>query len=316
MTPSLPYTINPGTNSLTLGGGSGGVVIGGTAGSGNIQVYSSTGNITSIRETSTTNSTIGVGITARSTGTPAAGFGPKLNFYSESNNTLDRDAGVIEWPWTTATDGTRTTDGVFSTVNSGTTAEAFRIYGNKRAMVGGGTNQASAAFQVNSTTGGFLGPKGTDAEMLAIATPTEGLEFWNTTIKGKCVFNGTDWERLSCAQTPTVTVGGGAGGGASASVVGNDLAGVITITCGTSPTANSTVVTLDFHTDYDLKPRAVTLTGANENAVLILYQSGFTRTWYCDESAITVDEFIIKSGSVNNSAVNGSVYKIFYNVGQ
>lgn len=197
ITAGLPFTISGGTNALTLGGGSGNVVIGGTAGSGSISRYSSTGNITDIRETSATTTTIGTGIIARSTGTPAAGFGPKLTFFSESTTTLDQDAGVIETPWTTATHATRTSDMVFSTVNSGTTAEAFRIYGNKRAMVGGGTNQASAAFQVTSTTGGFLPPKVTTTEMNAISSPVEGLRVHNTTEKGEYTYNGSAWARSS-----------------------------------------------------------------------------------------------------------------------
>jgi hypothetical protein len=205
---------------------------------------------------------------------------------------------------------------VFNTVNSAVVGEAFRLYGNKRAMVGGGTNEASAALQVNSTTGGFLGPKGTNAQMLAIASPVEGLEFHNTTIKGKCVYDGTNWQRLSCAQTPTVAVGSGAGTGASASVVGNDLGGVITVTAGTSPATNATVVTLTFHTEYHLKPRAVSVTAANDATGTILYSAGANRVWFCDESSVSTTQFIIKSGSAGNNAANGTTYKIFYNVSQ
>ncbi len=196
-TPGLPYTINATSNNLTIGGSSGNTIIGGTSGSGTIQLYSSTGNIAAIRETSTTNTTIGPQILARSTATPAAGFGPRLSFFAESNTTLDRDAGVIETPWTTATDASRTTDMVFHTVNSGTTAEALRLYGNKRAMIGGGTNQASAALQVNSTTGGFLQPKVTTSEMNGISAPVEGLTVYNTTEKGEYKYDGSAWHRSS-----------------------------------------------------------------------------------------------------------------------
>lgn len=222
MTASVPFTISGGTNQVTIGGSSGNTIIGGTAGSGNIQVFSSTGNISLIRETSTTNTTIGAGVFARSSGTPAAGFGPKINLYAESSTTLDRDAGAIEAPWTTATDASRTSDMVFSTVNAGTTGEALRVYGNKRAMIGGGTNQASAALQVTSTTGGFLQPKVTTTEMNAIASPSEGLSVYNTTEKAEYLYDGTIWHKSSTdvvtgrataqtaavASVATLTVGG------------------------------------------------------------------------------------------------------------
>jgi hypothetical protein len=253
---------------------------------------------------------------ATSSGTAANGFGVRYAANAETSTGAQQDLGYQDFVWTDVTNGTRTSDYILQTTNSGTTAEAFRVYGNKRAMVGGGTNEASAAFQVNSTTRGLLGPKGTNAEMLAIATPVEGLEFWNTTIKGKCVYNGTDWDRLSCAQTPTVTVGAGAGTGASASVTGNDLEGVISITAGTSPTANANVVTLDFHTDYDQAPRAVLITAANEPAATIMYTSGGTRVWFAPSADLTAADFKIKSGTGGNSPVNGTTYLIHYKVGQ
>lgn len=223
MTAGVPFTISGGTNSVTIGGSSGNTIIGGTAGSGTIQLFSTTGNISSIRETSTTNSTIGVAILARSSGTPAAGFGSKIDFFNESTTTVDRDAGRIEAAWTTATDATRTSDLVFSTVNSATLGESFRIYGNKRAMVGGGTNEASAALQVTSTTGGFLPPKVTTTEMNAIASPAEGLNVYNTTEKAAYIYDGTNWHKSS---TETVT---GRSTGQTAAV-----ASVATLTVGST----------------------------------------------------------------------------------
>ncbi len=191
------FTIAGSSNQLTIGGGSGPVVIGGTAGSGKITLFSTTGGVELQRETSATTSTIGQTINAASSGTPGAGFGTNISHYAESNTTLAREIGKEEFAWTTATDASRTSDYVLSTVNSGTLAEAFRIYGNKRAMVGGGTNQASAAFHVNSTTGGILPPKVTTTEMNAIASPVEGLEVYNTTDKGAFRYDGSNWRRSS-----------------------------------------------------------------------------------------------------------------------
>lgn len=191
------FTIAGSSNQLTIGGGSGPVVIGGTAGSGKITLFSTTGGVELQRETSATTSTIGQTINAASSGTPGAGFGTNISHYAESNTTLAREIGKEEFAWTTATDASRTSNYVLSTVNSGTLAEAFRVYGNKRAMVGGGTNDASAALQVTSTTGGFLQPKVTTTEMNAISSPAEGLTVYNTTEKGEYKYNGSSWARSS-----------------------------------------------------------------------------------------------------------------------
>jgi len=294
---SRAFTVGGTSNAVTVGGSSGGVEL--------------------LRETSSTSTPVVIEVEAQSTGTVAKGFGVSLSFVGESATSGNfRQMANIQTPWTTATDATRTADMVFNLTNSATTAEKMRIYANGRAMIGGGTNQASAALQVNSTTGGFLGPKGTNAEMLAIASPAEGLEFWNTTVQGKCVFDGTDWQRLSCRPTPTVTAGTGAGTGATVSVVGNDLAGVITVVAGTSPATNAVVVTLDFHTDFDVVPKSVSITGANLDGATICAQTANLRGWSTNESSITVDEFTVVSGASGNVAVSGTTYKLFYNVGQ
>ncbi len=303
--PTTDFVVGGGSVIMTFGNTTGATIIG-----------NSSGIVQLSRSSLTTNAPVAINLNTASTNTTVAGFGTRLQMVSQAGLIGSRDIASMDAVWTNATDATRTSDIVFNTVNSAVTNEAFRIIGNQRAMVGGGTNESSAALQVNSATRGFLGPRGTNAEMLAIASPVEGLEFWNTTIQGKCVYDGTDWQRLSCRPTPTVTVGTGAGTGASASVVGNDLGGVITVTVGSSPVANATVVTLDFHTDYDVVPKAVNITSANENAGQMLYLAGGGRLWHCDESSITVDEFIIKSGTLGNTAVNGSVYKMHYKVSQ
>lgn len=167
-----------------------------------IRLQTSTGNIVFQREPATTNAPIDFKFSAQSTGTVANGFGANLQMLGESSTTIDRDMGGLQTVWTTVTDATRTSDMILNTVNSATLGEAFRIYGNKRAMVGGGTNQASAAFHVNSTTGGFLKPKVTTTEMNAISSPTEGLDVYNTTEKGDYKYDGTNW-RLSSHEAIT-----------------------------------------------------------------------------------------------------------------
>jgi hypothetical protein len=55
---------------------------------------------------------------------------------------------------------------------------------------------ASAQLDVNSTTRGFLPPRMTTTQRNAIASPAEGLQVWDTTLKLMFVYNGTTWISL------------------------------------------------------------------------------------------------------------------------
>lgn len=61
------------------------------------------------------------------------------------------------------------------------------------AGAGFGSRNASAILQADSTTMGFLPPRGTNAQMLAIATPATGLVFYDTTNNKLNVYDGTNW---------------------------------------------------------------------------------------------------------------------------
>lgn len=65
------------------------------------------------------------------------------------------------------------------------------------ALVGTGTASASAILDINSTSQGFGLPQLTNAAILAIATPKNGLMVYNTTINHPCFYNGTAWQRVS-----------------------------------------------------------------------------------------------------------------------
>jgi hypothetical protein len=51
----------------------------------------------------------------------------------------------------------------------------------------------TAILDVASTTKGFLPPRGTNAQMLAIVSPAEGLVFYDLTNHKLNVFDGTSW---------------------------------------------------------------------------------------------------------------------------
>lgn len=62
----------------------------------------------------------------------------------------------------------------------------------------GGTDisNVSAQVEINSITRGFLPPRMTNAQMLAIATPAEGLVVYDTTNRKLCCYDGATWQNL------------------------------------------------------------------------------------------------------------------------
>jgi hypothetical protein len=70
------------------------------------------------------------------------------------------------------------------------------------------TPDASAQFDIASTTKGFLYPRMTDAQRSAITSPAEGLMIFNTDNKGVAYRDGTNWGYLSGALQNVTGSGG------------------------------------------------------------------------------------------------------------
>jgi len=82
-----------------------------------------------------------------------------------------------------------------------TTDAGFRLDVNGTARIQsklsvGTPTAASAVMEVTSTTQGFLPPRMTNAQMLAIATPAAGLIVYDTTNNKHCGYNGTAWQNF------------------------------------------------------------------------------------------------------------------------
>jgi hypothetical protein len=85
-------------------------------------------------------------------------------------------------------------------------------------------------------------------------------------------------------STPTIAVGAGAGSGATASVTGNNIDGVVTLSSGTSTTASATLATITFSGTLPATPAGgCTIMPRNANAVgqvLMVYStSPSTTSW-------------------------------------
>lgn len=83
----------------------------------------------------------------------------------------------------------------FFTTPTGSIApvEHARITQAGNFLVGGTTPNASAKMQIDSTTQGFLQPRMTTAQRIAITSPAEGLQVYDTDLSTVCRYSGTGW---------------------------------------------------------------------------------------------------------------------------
>ncbi len=75
----------------------------------------------------------------------------------------------------------------------GSGSELARITASGQLALGTIAPSASAKLQVDSTTQGFLPPRMTSAQRLAIASPAPGLIVYDTSQQCLCTYNGTYW---------------------------------------------------------------------------------------------------------------------------
>lgn len=66
-------------------------------------------------------------------------------------------------------------------------------------LVGGSSINASAFFEIRSTTRGFLPPRMTTTQKNAIASAVAGLVVYDSTLNKLCVYTGATWETITSA---------------------------------------------------------------------------------------------------------------------
>ena len=75
--------------------------------------------------------------------------------------------------------------------------EAMRIGSNGNVLINTTTDVASSQLTVASTTKGFLPPRMTNTQKLAIASPAAGLVVYDTTLGKLCVRTASSWETIT-----------------------------------------------------------------------------------------------------------------------
>ena len=87
---------------------------------------------------------------------------------------------------------------IFSTNASTSFNEKMRITVGGQVSIGNASPNASARLQVDSTTQGFLPPRGTNAQRNAIASPAVGLIFYCTdATEGLYIYTSSGWKSLT-----------------------------------------------------------------------------------------------------------------------
>ena len=95
-----------------------------------------------------------------------------------------------------------TTDAVDLAIFTNNT-EQMRITSSGNVGIGIATPNSSALVDITSTNKGFAMPRLTTLQRLAIAGPIDGLQVYDTNLKGFYYFNGVNW---NCVTTPAGTV--------------------------------------------------------------------------------------------------------------
>ena len=100
-----------------------------------------------------------------------------------------------------ANDYIKTGSGYSEVAAGGTTVTRIAVGGMSigKGAGAGGNVVASAIFELQSTSKGFLPPRMTTAQKNAIGTPAAGLVVYDSSLNKLCVYTGAAWETITSA---------------------------------------------------------------------------------------------------------------------
>jgi len=207
-------TGSPGSAGNTGGTG----LIGSSGTTGASGIIGSTGSSGSAGNTGETGSIGSSGTTGASGSLGVTGFTGAIGFTGNTGST--GITGLIGFTGATGNDlgthwtitgnantiaGTNflgTTDAVDLAIFTNNT-EKIRITSSGIVGIGNASPSSSALVDITTTNKGFAMPRLTTAQRLAISVPIDGLQVYDTNLKGFYFFNGTNW---NCVTTPAGTV--------------------------------------------------------------------------------------------------------------
>jgi hypothetical protein len=156
-------------------------------------------------------------------------------------------------------------------------AEAMRVSSAGNVGIGttvpGSKLDVKGVLRLSGSTSGYVGFQGA----AAAGSATYTLPSADGTNKQVLTTNGSgtlSWSKSSpdhlvgSSSNVTYTAGPGLGTGPTITVTGNDIAGKITVTPGSSPAGNSTIITINFITPFTKAPY-VNITPGNLNTAAL-----------------------------------------------
>lgn len=138
------------------------------------------------------------------TGTTSATYGLRVTTSGGVNNLTVLDNGNVGIRQSAPVarlhvqaGGATTSDSVFRLRNSADSLNLFNMYGTGQVSMGINSAITSAMLAMVSSTLGFLMPVMTNAQILAITTPANGLQAYNSDLAQPCFYDGTGWRKIS-----------------------------------------------------------------------------------------------------------------------